>query len=189
MDRKKRLFNRLLIVSGSSAVLLFAGYLFFTHRPAQHYFIPEGYAGWVTVRFEKPSAAALPVVDGAVQYHIPPSGILETSSKLETGWSRDEFFWEGPSGIQPIPKKVDCATEMCRSVHDIKEDCMDYKAILLSLPAQSDTLLWDGARISKTDDQAEVRSGRKTMLHFWVSAKPEPFFYHHDSLPDPLCVW
>ena len=125
MDRKKRLFNRLLLVSGSSAVLLFAGYLFFTHRPAQHYFIPEGYAGWVTVRFEKAGTPALPLVDGVVEYHIPSTGILETSSKLETGWSRDEFFWEGPSGRQLIPKKVDCGSDMCRTVHDIKEECMD----------------------------------------------------------------
>lgn len=189
MDRKKRLFNRVLLVSGGSAVLLFVGYLIFTHRAAQHYFIPEGFAGWVTVKFEKAGAPALPIKDGAVEYHVPASGILETSSKLETGWSRDEFFREGPSGPQPIPKHVDCGDDGCRWIHDLKEEPMSYEEIIRNLPEHSDTLLWDGARISKTVDQAEVRTGRKTMLHFWVSGKPEPYFYKHDSLPAERREW
>lgn len=189
MDRKKRLLNRVLLVSGSSAVLLFAGFLFFTHRDAQHYFIPKGYSGWVTVKFEKAGAAPLPEKDGVVEYHIPENGILETSSKLVTGWSRDEFFWESASGKELIPKKVDCGDQICRWVHDLKETAMSYESLILSLPEQSDTLLWDGARISKKSESVEVRSGRKTMLHFWVSAKPEEFFYAHDSLPPILQRW
>lgn len=189
MDRKKRLFNRVLLVSGASAVLLFAGYLIFTHRSAQHYYLPKGFTGWVTVKFEKKGAPPLVEKDGVVEYHIPQNGILETSSKLVTGWSRDEFFWESPTGNELIPKYLDCGDEKCRWIHDVKEECMSYDNIILTLPAMSDTLLWDNARISKTDDQAQVRSGRKTMLHFWVSAQPEPFFYHHDSLPAPLKQW
>ena len=189
MDRKKRLFNRLLLVIGCSAVLTFALFIFFSKRAAQHYFIPEGFSGWVTVRFEKPGMPELPKNDGATEYHIPATGILETSSKLASGWSRDAFFREGPSGIQSIPKQVDFEGKSCRWVHDITESNMSYDKIILDLPDQSDTLLWDGARISKADDQAEVRSGRKTMVHFWVSGKPEAFFYAHDSLPDALKAW
>jgi hypothetical protein len=189
MDRKKRLLNRVLLVSGSSAVLLFAGFLFFTHRAAQHYFIPKGYSGWVTVRFEKAGTPPLPEKDGVVEYHIPANGILETSSKLVTGWSRDEFFWESPAGTELIPKKVDCQNQSCRWVHDLKETPMNYESVILGLPEQSDTLLWDGARISKKAESVEVRTGRKTMLHFWVSAQPEPFFYDHDSLPPTLLRW
>jgi hypothetical protein len=66
---------------------------------------------------------------------------------------------------------------------------MSYDKVILSLDPQTDTLLWDGARISKTEDQAEVRAGRKTMVHFFVSAKPEQFFYHHDSLTADLKEW
>jgi hypothetical protein len=189
MDRKKRLFNRLLLVSGASAVLTFVIFIWVMKRSPQHYFIPEGYSGWVTVRFEKPGAPALPVKDGAVEYHIPPSGILETSTRLETGWSRDAFFWEGPSGVHQIAKQVACGDESCRLVHDVKEENMSYDDVILSLAPDTDTLLWDGTRISKAADQAEVRAGRKTMLHFWVSAQPEPFFYHHDSLPPTLARW
>lgn len=189
MDRKKRLLNRVLLVSGSSAVLLFAGFLFFTHRDAQHYFIPKGYSGWVTIKFEKAGAPALPEKDGAVEYHIPATGILETSSKLVTGWSRDEFFWESQAGTELIPKKVDCGENICRWVHDLKESPMNYESVILSLPEQSDTLLWDGARISKRSESVEVRTGRKTMVHFWVSATPEQFFYDHDSLPPTLQRW
>jgi hypothetical protein len=189
MDPKKRLFNRVLLVSGGSAVLLFVGYLFFTHRPAQHFFLPKGYSGWVTVRFEKPEAAPLPEKDGHIEFHIPPSGILETSTKLKTGWSRDEFFWEDQGVITAIPKHVQVADSSCRWVHDLKEECMSYDKIILDLAPHSDTLLWDKARISKTENEAEVRSGRKTLLHFWVSERPRPYFYHHDSLPEARKVW
>lgn len=187
MDRKKRLLNRVLLVSGGSALLLFAGYVFFTYRSPHHFFIPKGFSGWVTVKFEKPGAPALPERDGAVEFHIPSTGILETSSKLATGWSRDAFFWEG--GHEIIPKQVDCGNQSCRWVHDMKEDYMSYRPIILDLPDQSDTLLWDGARISKKGQSVEVRSGRKTMLYFWVSAQPEPFFHPHDSLPEASKVW
>lgn len=170
-------------------MLLFAAYLFFTHRASQHYYIPEGFSGWVTVKFEKQGTPPLAERDGVVEYHIPASGILETSSKLQTGWSRDEFFWEGASGKELIPKYLDCGAEKCRWIHDLKEQCMSYDKIIKSLPEMSDTLLWDNARISKTEDQAQVRSGRKTMLHFWVSPKPEQFFYKHDSLPTALKEW
>jgi hypothetical protein len=187
MDRRKRLFNRVLLVSFGSAFLLFAGYVFFTHRSPRHYYIPEGFSGWVTIKFEKSGAPALPEKDGAVEFHIPESGLLETSSKLVTGWSRDDWYWEGSDEL--IPKQTDCGNESCRWVHDLSETSMGYEAVILSLPESADTLLWDGARISKKGESVEVRSGRKTMLHFWVSAEPEPFFYKHDSLPPARRQW
>lgn len=189
MDRKKRLLNRVLLVSGGSAVLLFMGYLFFTHRTAHHYFIPKGFSGWVTVKFEKPNAPALVEKDGALEFRIPTTGVLETSSKLKTGWSRDEFYWEGPGGTELIPKQVACGTESCRWVHDLQESEMGYESVIMGLPETADTLLWDGARISRQNESVEVRSGRKTMIHFWVSEAPKPFFYDHDSLPSTLRQW
>ncbi|MFM2376096.1 MAG: hypothetical protein RLZZ165_1193 [Bacteroidota bacterium] len=187
MDRRKRLLNRVLLVSGGSAVLLFAGYVFFTHRAAHHYYLPTGFSGWVTVKFEKPHAPPIPEMDGVLVFRVPVSGILETSSRLKTGWSRDEFYREGSS--VPLPKQVDCGTESCRWVHDLKESPMDYSHSILALPEAADTLLWDGARISKKGGHAEVRTGRKTMLHFYVSAQPQPFFHSHDSLPPALKEW
>jgi hypothetical protein len=187
MDRKKRLFNRVLLVSGASAFLLFGGYLFFTHRSPHHFFIPKGFNGWVTIKFEKPNTPPIPEKDGALEFHIPQNGILETSSKLITGWSRDEYYWENSNEI--IPKQVDCGNESCRWIHDFEEKTMGYHAIILSLPDQADTLLWDGTRISKKAESVEVRTGRKTMIHFWVSAQAEPFFYKHDTLPMERTHW
>jgi hypothetical protein len=187
MDRKKRLFNRVLLVSGGSAFLLFAGYLFFTHRSPRHFYIPKGFHGWVTVKFEKPNTPPLPEKDGAVEFHIPESGILETSSKLTTGWARDEYYWEG--GNEVIPKQVDCGDQNCRWIHDLEEKTMGYNAVILGLPDEADTLLWDGARISKKGESVEVRAGRKTMMHFWVSEEAKPFFYRHDSLPEARTYW
>lgn len=189
MDRKKRLFNRVLLVSGSSAVLLFAGYVFFTYRSPRKFFIPEGYAGWVTVKFEKPNAAPLPTKDGYVEFDIPPSGVLETSSKLETGWSRDDFYYKGANGVTEIPKMEPCGENECRRVHDFKEECRDYSQEILALEDLGDSLYWDGARIGKRGKSVNVRTGRKTLIQFWVSKNPEPFFYVHDSLPMARKAW
>ncbi len=189
MDRKKRLFNRVLMVSGASAVLLFAGYVFFTYRSPRKFFIPEGYAGWVTVRFEKKDAAPLIEKDGYVEFHIPQNGILETSSKLETGWSRDDFYYEGSNGIQEIPKMEPCGDKECRKVHDFKEESRDYTQEILNLPEVGDSVYWDDARIGKKGKSVNVRTGRKTLIQFWVSKKPEPFFYVHDSLPMSRKAW
>jgi hypothetical protein len=189
MDRKKRFFNRLLLVCGGSAVMMFFGYVWFTHRPARHFYLPEGYSGWVTVRFEKPGATELPIADGAQQLHIPESGIMETSSKLHTGWSKDEFFWQISSDVRPIPKKTDCGDQNCRTIHDLSEESMKYDRLLASLPEKIDTVLLDGSKISKDGERVDVRTGRKVILHFWVSSRPEPFFYQHDSLPEERKYW
>jgi hypothetical protein len=187
MDRKKRFLNRILIVCGSSAVLLFAGYVFFTHRGPRHYYLPKGYTGWVTVRFEKPGTPALEEKDGVEILHIPSNGLLETSSKLHTGWSKDAFFYEGES--TPIPKGETCQDQSCTTIHDLKEECMYYNEILFSLPEQCDTTLWDGAKISKNGGNADIRSGRKTLVHFYVSNGPQPFFFPHDTLTAADKVW
>lgn len=189
MDRKKRLFNRILLVSGASAVLLFAGYVFFTYRAPRKFFIPQSYSGWVTIKFEKPNAPALSEKDGFLEFHIPQNGILETSSRLKTGWGRDLFFSESSGNAVEIPKMEVCGENECRRVHDFTEENRDYSEEILALADGGDSIYWDEARIGKTGNSVNVRAGRKTMIHFWVSAKPEPFFYVHDSLTTTLKTW
>lgn len=189
MDRKKRLFNRVLIVSGLSAGLAFAIYVWAMNRTPKHYYIPEGYSGWVTIKYEKPDAPALPVEDGTQILRIPRSGILETSSELDEGWSRDEHYWYGPNGESLIPKNIENGTEPLRWIHDNEETNMDLSQIILDMPEIADTTLWEGTRIDKRGDKVDVRTGRKVIQQFFVSPEPKPYFYTHDSLPPERKIW
>lgn len=189
MDRKKRFLNRMLLVSGASALLLFAGYVIFTKRTPRNYFIPKGYEGWVTVKYEKEGAPPLPEVDGAYELIIPSNGLLETSTAFRDGWSRDTYFWKSGESTEEIPKSVDVNGEPCRYVHDLEASNMSFNKIILSLPDQSDTVLWEGTRISKDGKKVSVRTGRKVMEHFFVTPEATPFFFRHDSLPDALKEW
>jgi hypothetical protein len=189
MDRKKRLLNRVLLVSGASAVLLFAGYVLYLKRMPRHYVVPAGQEGWVTVRFEKAGAPALPEQDGAYLIQVPAGGLLETSTRLEDGWARDAFFEAGPGGKTEFPKGQTVDGESRTRIHDLKLKVMRYDSIVARLPDGVDTTLWDGARISKSGSNVEVRSGRPTLLHFYLTAAPRPYFFPHDSLPLARQYW
>ena len=179
----------MLLVCGGSALLAFGLYILFSKRQARYYYIPKDYSGWVTIKYEKEGAPALKEVDGVWELRIPESGILETSSRMGTGWARDEFFFSTPSGDQPIPKQVEVNGESMRQVHDREESTRDYTQLMLEMPDESDTILWDETRISKSGQSVDVRTGRNLLEHFFVSGEPQPFFFEHDSIPDSLKVW
>lgn len=187
--RKRRFFNRMLLVSGGSALLAFALFILFSKRQARYYYIPDGYSGWVTIKYEKENAPALKEVDGVWELRIPPSGVLETSSELSSGWARDEFFWSKGGGNELIPRKVDVDGEAMRTVHDREESTQDYTELIIALDDGADTTLWDGTRISKEGQSVEVRTGRNLLEHFYISAEPKPFFFEHDSVPEERKIW
>jgi hypothetical protein len=190
MDRKKRLINRILIVSGLSAALLLGGYVLYLKRPSHHFHFPAGFKGWVTVKFEKSGAPELPLTDGALQFKIPDSGILETSTKLKDGWAKDHFYLNDASGkSEEVARAETVNGETYTRVHDYKVTARSYDSVIVTLPNPIDTVLWDGARISRNGDVVEVRKGRVTMLHFYFSAEAEPFFSKHDSLPASRMHW
>lgn len=55
--------------------------------------VPEGYVGWIKIRYSVADAPPLPIEDGYRLIRIPPSGLLQTSSNPEYGWARDEYFY------------------------------------------------------------------------------------------------
>jgi uncharacterized protein DUF6843 len=63
-----------------------------------HLLIPNGYLGWVEVRYGDPTAPALPIMDGVYLCRIPANGVLTTSSKPEEGWAADEYDYYGEDG-------------------------------------------------------------------------------------------
>lgn len=62
-------------------------------RQPVRYLIPDGYVGWIKINFREQNAAALPIEDGYSVARIPESGELKTSSDIEYGWAKDEYYY------------------------------------------------------------------------------------------------
>lgn len=63
-----------------------------TRRPSR-YLIPDGYVGWVKVKFDVSGQPTLPIEEDHYLFVFPPSGVLATSSNIEYGWSKDQYYY------------------------------------------------------------------------------------------------
>jgi hypothetical protein len=67
------------------------------------FFIPEGYVGPAEIHYGDPNAPSMPLQNGTVICRIPESGILRTSSLIEDGWAKDEYFYYSATGsLRPL---------------------------------------------------------------------------------------
>lgn len=93
------------VALGLGAALIIACFTFvllLNNPPKRNrYLIPEGYAGWLCVTFEASGASALPIEDGFFMVRFPADGRVVTSTAVEGGKMRDEFFYYTPA--QRIP--------------------------------------------------------------------------------------
>jgi hypothetical protein len=64
-------------------------------RAACIYEIPEGFSGWVLIVFEQTNSPPLPTRDGKLVFRICDHGQLSTSSTLQYGWAKDEYYFVG----------------------------------------------------------------------------------------------
>jgi Family of unknown function (DUF6843) len=62
-------------------------------RTPYRYLIPSGYVGWVEVRFGFAGEPELPIHEGFRIVRFSKEGILKTSSRLENGWAKDEYYY------------------------------------------------------------------------------------------------
>lgn len=83
--------KRILVVTTSLVGALWWLFLPGERHPAR-YLIPEGYVGWVEIRYGQAKAMPLPMDKGTLVYRIPDSGLLETSTPLEFGVAKDAFL-------------------------------------------------------------------------------------------------
>jgi hypothetical protein len=73
-------------------------------RHPTHFLIPQGYVGWVKIDHGQ-SGPPLEMSNGAYICRIPASGVLQTSSSLEDGWAKDEYFYYSADGsLSPLPE-------------------------------------------------------------------------------------
>jgi hypothetical protein len=64
-----------------------------TARHPKRFLIPVGYVGWITIKYGEVGEPPLEMESGAYICRFPKSGTLATSSKLEEGWAKDEYFY------------------------------------------------------------------------------------------------
>jgi uncharacterized protein DUF6843 len=64
------------------------------------FFIPIGFEGRIDVIFNQPDAQPIPIENGRRVYKIPKDGILLTSSKIETGFIDQEYYYLDNAGIK-----------------------------------------------------------------------------------------
>jgi len=62
-------------------------------RAPYRYLIPGGYVGWVEIRFGVLDAPELPVQEGFRVARFSKEGTLNTSSRLQDGWAKDEYYY------------------------------------------------------------------------------------------------
>jgi hypothetical protein len=79
---------------------LFAAFLweFMDFRHPARYLIPDGYLGWVEIRFGQADASPLAIDNGDLVYRIPENGLLDTSNPLEYGSAKDHYFYYSADG-------------------------------------------------------------------------------------------
>ena len=80
--RKLKLVEKIILLSTVFMAIFLIGFWLSLKRTNRKYIIPEGYKGWVTIRYNFPGSSPLPEVDGFYELHIPDSGYLFTSTPL-----------------------------------------------------------------------------------------------------------
>ena len=67
-------------------------------RHPTRFLIPDSYIGWVEVDYGETNAPSLQMDGKTYVCRIPANGILDTSTPLEEGWAKDEYFYYSPDG-------------------------------------------------------------------------------------------
>ncbi len=174
----KKLEKIVLIGFGFFALMMF-GLWVLDKQPNRAYFLPEGFDGWVTIRYAVPGADPIPRVNGVLQYVISESGYMETSDPLVVGWRRDEFFWKRNDGsIEKIAPYVKLDDEYYLHVHQHAYFAKDWTSILHSMTVGKDTVMPDQTKISKTSESdVKYVTGKKTLEYFYFSDVPQSIMF------------
>jgi hypothetical protein len=153
-------------------------------KPNRDYYLPKGYEGWVMIHYNIPDKPPIETKEGVLQFHVPETGILETSSELAIGWRRDRFFWTSEAGIEEIPSSVKIEDEYHLYIHRHKYYARSHVDIIEGLAVGTDTVLWDKTHITKVHaNEVDYMPGKKTLEYLYVSAKPESIMFNPPPNP------
>lgn len=70
-------------------------------RHPTRFLIPKAYIGWIKIEYGR-NAQPLEMSSGKYICRIPAYGVLATSSPLEEGWAKDEYFYYADDGSTEV---------------------------------------------------------------------------------------
>ena len=70
-------------------------------RQVEVYKLPEGFRGFVLIKYGFPDATPLKVVNGAIEFQVPQNGVLSVSGYSSGGWVVPKFY--RGSASDPLP--------------------------------------------------------------------------------------
>ncbi len=65
---------------------------------------PDGYRGWVRIDFGSPTAPPLPMEDGAYRVVVPPSGVVQTATRLPKLTVLNRYSYVKQDGTVPVQR-------------------------------------------------------------------------------------
>lgn len=185
--RKLKSIDKIIIVATLTGAIFIIGFVWSIKRTNRDYMLPADFEGWVTVVHQVPNAPPLDVKDGALQVEVPESGIVHTSSSLEQGWSRNQFFQKTSTGWDQIPSKPEIDGKPALFMHRHEFYHYAHYSLLDTVAVGTDTIMWDGARLIKyAEDDRVYNPGQKTIETFYISREPKPVTFNPPANPNDL---
>lgn len=183
--RKLKKVEIVILVGFVSSALTLVGFWWNNKKVNRNFYLPQEYSGWVMIEYNVADAPPLPVEDGAQQIRIPVDGLLKTSTPLEIGWRKDQFFWVDHQGnTQAVPPLVETEDGSGLYIHQRQYFSRDYMQLGGKLEAGQDTTLADGTEIEKlTSGFVNYRPGQKSLEYFYLSAEPKPLQFNPPDNP------
>jgi hypothetical protein len=185
--KKLKLIDRIIIIGTLAGAIFIIGFVWTIKRTNRDYLLPADFEGWVTVIHQVPDAPALKVKDGVLQVEIPADGIVRTSSKLEQGWGRNQFFRKSGDTWEQVPNKTEVNGEPAIFMHRHEFYHYAHYAFLDTLPVGTDTIMFDGAHLIKyAEDDRVYNPGKKTIEVFYISKDAKPLTFNPPPNPNDL---
>lgn len=184
--RKLKTVEKVILIGFTTLGVMMTGLWLLDKQPNRAYHLPDGFEGWVRIRYSVEGAPALEEKDDVLQYIIGEDGTMETSDKLVVGWRRDEHFYQKASGESvQLPPSVEKEGEYYIHIHQHGYYAKDWTDLLIDIPFGTDTILGDESRLIKiVPEEVEYVTGKKTLEYFYVSRDPKSIMFTPPKNPD-----
>ncbi|MFN0202405.1 MAG: DUF6843 domain-containing protein [Bacteroidia bacterium] len=181
-QRKLSLIDKIILIGVVAFVAFILGFWWNMKRSNKDFHLPANFSGWANIRYSVPNAQPLVKKAGIYQIYIPPTGMLETSTALEDGWGRDQFFDE--TG-KLIPNSIGKNQATQTRFHLREYGYRSFLSVLAALPKGKDSTFYEGTQIYRSPEGKEIyHEGEKSVETFYVSSKFESVLFNPPANPD-----
>jgi hypothetical protein len=177
--------EKIILIAFANCLIILGGFWWLDKKPNRDFYVPKGYEGWISIEYQVAGAPEIPLKDGAEQISIDEEGQAATSSSLEVGWRRDQYFWVEGTDTVPIPKVEDGPDGPEIYLHQHAYFARNHLELLKQLPAGADTTLEDNTRLERgLDGKATYTTGDKILEYFYVSKESQSIMFNPPPHPN-----